>query len=178
VGSRKGQKEASLYRGVGKNLIRWFAKILLPIHIYDINSGMKMYDTELAKKYIELCPNHMAYSDIIAMVFISQRHLVLEKEITINSRLAGESTINTMTALDTVREILNIVVLFNPMRIFLPISLVSIFLAFAWGIPIVLKGRGVSTGAMLGFTTGIIFFFLGLLAEQMSQIRKSGLEKD
>ena len=177
VGSRKGQREASFYRGIGKNMIRWFAKMLLPIHIYDINSGMKIYNTDVAIKYLGLCPDHMAYSDIIAMVFISQKHLVLEKEISINPRLAGVSTINTMTALDTVREILNIVVLFNPMRVFLPISLTSIVLALAWGIPIILRGRGVSTGAMLGFTTGIIFFFLGLLAEQMSQIRKNSINK-
>lgn len=175
VGNRQAQKDANLYRGIGKSLIRGFAKILLPINIYDINSGMKLYNTELAKKYIKLCPDHMAYSDIIAMVFISQRHLVLEKDIRIKPRLSGESTINTMTALETVKEILNIVVLFNPMRIFLPIAFVSILVALAWGVPIVLKGRGVSTGALLGITTGIIFFFLGLLAEQLALIRKSQL---
>ena len=175
VGNRQAQKDANLYRGLGKRLIRGFAKILLPINIYDINSGMKLYNTELAKKYIKLCPDHMAYSDIIAMVFISQRHLVLEKDIRIKPRLSGESTINTMTALETVKEILNIVVLFNPMRVFLPIAFSSIFVALLWGVPIVLKGRGVSTGALLGITTGIIFFLLGLLAEQLALIRKSQL---
>lgn len=175
VGNRQAQKDANLYRGLGKSLIRGFAKILLPINIYDINSGMKLYNTELAKKYIKLCPDHMAYSDIIAMVFISQRHLVLEKDIRIKPRLSGESTINTMTALETVKEILNIVVLFNPMRIFLPIAFTSILVALVWGVPIVLRGRGVSTGALLGITTGIIFFFLGLLAEQLALIRKSQL---
>lgn len=177
VGSRMAHKDASLYRGVGKSLIRWFAKLLLPIHIDDINSGMKIYNTEMAKRYIRLCPDHMAYSDIIAMVFISKRHLVLEEPINIKPRTAGESTISTLTAVETVKEILNIVILFNPMRVFFPLAMVSILAALAWGIPIALRGRGVSTGAMLGFTTGLLFFFLGLLAEQLSQIRKDSVDE-
>ena len=177
VGSRMEHKDASLYRGVGKWLIRWFAKLLLPIHIDDINSGMKIYNTEMAKRYIRLCPDHMAFSDIIAMVFISKRHLVLEQPINIKPRTAGTSTISTLTAIETVKEILNIVILFNPMRVFFPIAAISIIVAFAWGIPIALRGRGVSTGAMLGFTTGVLFFFLGLLAEQLSQIRKDSVDE-
>ena len=175
VGSRMAHKNASFYRGVGKWLIRSFAKLLLPIHIDDINSGMKIYSTELAQRYIRLCPDHMAYSDIIAMVFISKRHLVLEQPINIKPRKAGVSTISTLTAIETAKEILNIVVLFNPMRVFFPIAFLSIVAALAWGIPIALNGRGVSTGAMLGFTTGVLFFFLGLLAEQLSQIRKDSV---
>ncbi len=177
VGSRMAHKDASFYRGVGKKLIRTFAKMLLPIHIQDINSGMKIYRTELAKRYIRLCPDHMAFSDIIAMVFISKRHLVLEQPINIKPRTAGVSTISTLTAIETVKEILNIVILFNPMRVFFPIAFVSIAVALAWGIPIALRGRGVSTGAMLGFTTGVLFFFLGLLAEQLSQIRKDSVDE-
>lgn len=177
VGSRLAHKDASLYRGIGKSLIRWFAKLLLPVHINDINSGMKIYNTAMAKRYIRLCPNHMAYSDIIAMVFISKRHLVLEQPINIKPRTAGVSTISTLTAIETVKEILNIVILFNPMRVFFPIAFMSIALALAWGIPIALRGRGVSTGAMLGFTTGLLFFFLGLLAEQLSQIRKDSVDE-
>lgn len=177
VGSRMAHKDASIYRGIGKSLIRWFAKLLLPIHIDDINSGMKIYNTEMAKRYIRLCPDHMAYSDIIAMVFISKRHLVLEQPINIKPRTAGVSTISTLTAIETVKEILNIVILFNPQRVFFPIAILSILAALVWGVPIALRGRGVSTGAMLGFTTGLLFFFLGLIAEQLSQIRKDSVDE-
>jgi glycosyltransferase involved in cell wall biosynthesis len=172
VGSREGQRDASLYRGLGKRLIRWFAKLMMPIHIKDINSGMKVYDARLAKSYLPLCPDHMAYSDIIAMVFISQRHKVLELPITIHERSKGKSTIGTMTAIDTVREILNIVILFNPMRVFMPISLFLLAFGVVWGLPILLRGNGVSVGAMLLLVSALLFFFLGLLAEQLSTIRK------
>ena len=174
VGNRRGQTASGWYRSLGKNLIRFVANILLELQIYDINSGLKVYDANLARRYLDLCPDSMAYSDVITLVFISRRHRVCERPIRVRDRISGKSTITTRTALETLMEILNIVVLFNPMRVFLPISLVSIVLGFVWGIPIVLRGNGVSVGAMLAIVTGLVFFFLGLLAEQISLIRRDG----
>lgn len=176
VGDRTAHPDSSFYRGLGKKMIRWFARLLLPVNIRDINSGIKIYRRELATRYIRLCPDNMAFSDIITLVFISRRCRVLERPVNIRPRISGKSTINTLTAIETAREILNIVVLFNPMRVFLPISILAIALAFAWGIPIILDGRGVSVGALLSFVTGILFFGLGLIAEQLSKIRKSALD--
>ena len=170
---RRDSSQSGWYRQLGKSLIRFFARRLMPLKIQDLNSGMKIFDTTLAKRYIVLCPDQMAFSEIIGLVFISQRHLVLEYPIQIRNRVAGESTISTMTAYEAVKEILNMVVLFNPTRIFWPIALVLFIAGVAWGIPIVLRGSGVSVGAMLSILGGLIFFFLGLVAEQVSLIRRS-----
>jgi glycosyltransferase involved in cell wall biosynthesis len=172
VGSREGLKSASRYRDVGKRLIRFVANLLLDVQIHDLNSGMKVYDTKLAQKYLKLCPDSMAFSEVIALIFISQRHLIEERPIRIRERIAGVSTINTRTAFETMTEIINLVILFNPMRIFLPISIASLVLGLGWGIPIVIRGDGVSVGAMLAIINGILFFFLALLAEQISLIRR------
>lgn len=168
--------KSSGYRGLGKWLIRKIAKVLMPMHIEDINSGMKLYNTLLGKKYLGICPETMAYSDIILLAFIYKRHLVVEMPITINPRIEGKSTINTMTAIDTVKEIVNIVVLFNPMRVFLPVGTLFIIASIIWDIPIFLRGRGISVGALLGIMTGVIFYFFGLLAQQISAFRKESLE--
>ncbi len=173
IGSRKGQQEASAVRGLGKSIIRKVAKILMPINIYDINSGMKIYNTTLAQKYLKLCPDSMAYSDIIALVFISQRHLVLETPIRIKQRHAGESTIGARTAFETVMEILNVVILFNPMRVFLPFAGLLMIGGALWEGQFLFTGRGVSIGASLLIISGILFFALGLITEQLSQIRKN-----
>lgn len=172
VGSRKGQKEASAFRGLGKSIIRSVAKVLMPISIYDINSGMKIYNTEMARRYIKLCPDSMAYSDIIALVFISQRHLVLETDIRIKPRTAGESTIGARTAFETVMEILNVVILFNPMRVFLPLSTLFFTAGVLWDLQFFLRGKGLSIGASMLIVAGFIFFSIGLITEQLSQIRK------
>lgn len=173
VGSRIEQRDASRYRSIGKALIRWFAKLLLPIHMHDLNAGMKIYETHLAQSCLVLCPDHMAFSEIITTVFISRRHLVLEVPITIRPRVAGASTISTITAMETVKELLNIVILLNPMRIFLPIALFWLIFGSVWGIPILIRGLGVSVGAMLLIVSGLLCFFPGLIAEQLSTIRQS-----
>lgn len=173
VGSRKGNKDATIARGIGKSIIRFIANLLLKIPIYDINSGMKIYRAELAKQYLYLTPNSMPFSDVITLIFISNRNLVLEEPISIKARLKGESTIGIQTAFETVKEIINIIFLFNPLKIFLPISILIFLLSIAWGIPIVLKGQGVSVGAVLGILSSLIFFFLGLIAEQLTLIRKN-----
>ena len=115
----------------------------------------------------------MAYSDIITLIFINRRHFVEEVDIKIGQRLTGKSTVKTKTAIETMMEILNILVLFNPMRVFIPLSAVGIILGIIWGMPIVLRGGGVSVGAMLSIVAGLVFFALGLIAEQLSMLRKS-----
>jgi glycosyltransferase involved in cell wall biosynthesis len=173
VGSRKGTKSESVSRGIGKTIIRFIAQMLMTVPIYDINSGMKIYHTALARKYIHLAPDTMAFSDIITLIFINNRHLVLEEPITISSRLKGKSTIGMQTAFQTVMEIVNILVLFNPMKIFLPISVLTFIITLIWGVPLVLAGRGISIGTLLGIVSTLIFFFLGLITEQLAQIRRN-----
>jgi glycosyltransferase involved in cell wall biosynthesis len=172
VGSRKGQKSSSLMRGIGKNMIRIVAKMLMTVPIHDLNSGMKIYRTCLAKKCLSLTPDSMAYSDTIALVFISNKHLVLEELIRIKERRNGRSAIGIQTAFQTIMEIINILILFNPLKVFLPLSLICIVLAAIWGIPLLLEGRGLSIGSLLGIISGLIFFLLGLITEQLSLIRR------
>jgi glycosyltransferase involved in cell wall biosynthesis len=177
IGNRGRKQKNSWYRSLGKSIIRNFTSLLMRLPIYDLNSGFKLYRTDLAKKYLRLCPDSMAFSDIITLIFINYRRLVLEQPIHINPRRVGKSTINTSTAFETIIEILNLTMLFNPLRIFLPLSVFCILVGVVWGGPFILLGRGVSVGSMLAIVVGILFFFLGLLASQLSAIRM-GLNDD
>jgi glycosyltransferase involved in cell wall biosynthesis len=178
IGSRSKNGQSGLYRNIGKWFIRRFAALLMPIHIADLNSGFKLYRTELARRFVSICPDSMAFSDVITLIFIKKRHLVLERPITIKQRAGGKSTINTFTALQTIMEIINIAMLFNPLRIFLPLSILCIGFGLGWGIPIMLRARGVSVGAMLAIVTGLLCFFFGLIAEQLSAMRMGLLDMD
>ena len=175
VGRRDERGASGAYRTFGKFLIRSFTKILMPVPITDLNSGFKFYRTELAKRYMTVCPDSMAFSDVITLVFLSERNLVLEYPIQVLPRQAGQSIINTFTAFETVIQVLNIALMFNPLKLFLPISALCILAGFGWGIPIVLLGRGVSVGAMLAIVSGLLFFVLGLIASQLSAIRMERL---
>ena len=167
---------SGLYRAMGKKLIRFTAgKLVDDLPISDLNSGMKLYDTRLAQRYLRLCPDGMAFSEVLPLIFIQQKHLVTETLITVAPRRSGKSTISTRTALDTLFQIINIVMVFNPMRIFLPIGGIMILLGILWAIPFLIRGSGLSSVSMMAMTAGLLLIMMGLLAEQLAQIRKKDL---
>jgi len=175
IGSRRGSRSANVLRGLGKRIIRFTVKRLMPLPVYDLNSGMKIYRSDLGKKYAKICPDSMAYSDVICLTFINKYHKVIEEPIEIREREAGKSTITIKTAFRTIYEVFNIIILFNPIRIFMPIALVSILAGIVWDIHIFMRGNGVSVGSMLAIIFGVITLFFGAIAEQLSQIRKRDL---
>lgn len=171
VGSRSPGPSEKIFRTLGKWIIRKLAGFLLTLPIKDLNSGFKLFRTALVKKYMVLCPDSMAFSDTITLVFISRHHRVVEKEIVAHERLAGKSTINAMTAFDTLVNILNIAMMFNPLRFFIPIAIIFISIGLLWGVPIAIMGRGVSVGSFLSIAIGMVFFAIGLIAHQLSTLR-------
>ncbi len=113
VGNR-GNASSGWYRDTGKWIIRIVANIIVPLNKIDLNSGYKLYRSDLAKKYLKICPDGMALSDIMTMTFLYQKNLVLGYPIAVKRRIAGKSTISFRTALETLVEIINIMMLFNP----------------------------------------------------------------
>jgi glycosyltransferase involved in cell wall biosynthesis len=174
VGKRTGDT-SGWFRSLGKWLIRIFANFLVPLGDIDLNSGFKMLRSDLAKKYCAICPDGMAFSDVITISFLFEKKLVVGQPIQTRKRVAGKSTIGIGTAFDTTIEILNMIMLFNPLKIFLPASALFILFGLLWGLPIIFMGRGVSVGSMLAIVLGMLLFLLGLLAHQLSEIRLSAL---
>jgi len=172
IGSREGQASGSFFRAVGKTLIRSFTKLIMHLPIYDLNSGMKIYRRSLAKKYLNFCSDGMPFSDSIALMFINEKHYVLEVPITIKERLAGESTINIKTAFDTVLQIIYIYIFYYPLKIFVTSGILVLVVSLLWGIPIMLQGRGVSVGTLTGILISFTMFLLGLIAQQIVMVRK------
>lgn len=159
----------SLYRKLGKFLIRQLAKSLLPnLTVTDLNSGMKLFRTREVQRYLSVCPDGMAFSDIVTLIFFKRRHKVLEHKIVVNERMHGSSTISTSTAFDTAWKILVIVMMFNPMRLFLPVSLAALVSGLAWALQFLVTDQGFPTASAILVISGVIFLALGLIAEQLS----------
>jgi len=172
IGSRTVLKENGIYKRIGKSIIRRLSKILIQNKIKDLNTGMKIMRTDLAKKYITICPDTFAFCDVSTLIFVSEKNIVIEEPIETLQRLKGESKISVNSAFETVMEIINISVLFNPMKIFLPIALFLTIPGFFWSLRIVLMDRGVSVGGSMLIVLGIMCFLIGLVAEQLSFIKK------
>ena len=171
VGARTNNASGG-YRSFGKRLIRAFAETLLELPVKDLNSGMKCYRMSEAYSYLELCPDTMAFSDVILLLMVNDRKLVSETAIEVAPRISGKSTIGTRTALVTVAEILNLAILLRPLTVFFRIGLFFVLSGLAWGGYVYFKSRLITSAAVMLLTLGMLSFMLGLLGEQLSQIRR------
>ena len=172
IGSRINNENTEKTKRLGKFIIRNLSKILIQNKITDLNAGMKIMRSNLAKKYIRICPDTFSFSDVITLIFISEKNEVIEEPVKVLPRVNGKSKITLNSAFDTVMEIVNITVLFNPLRVFLPLSLLFLVLGVIWSFKIVLDGKGVSVGGSLLIVLGILSLLMGLIAEQLSFIKK------
>jgi len=173
IGCRLNEKLS--IKKIGKKIIKLFTKLIFKHSIYDLNSGMKIYKTELVKNYLKYCPDNMPFSDIITLIFLYKKHSISEAKIEIKKRKSGKSKISVNTAFETIFEIINIATFFYPLRIFIPLSFKILFLSLIWSSQFIIKGEGLSTGSLLGILVALLIFLLGLISEQISQIRKKDL---
>ncbi|MBE6403923.1 MAG: glycosyltransferase family 2 protein [Lentisphaeria bacterium] len=171
VGSRQNN-ESGGYRTLGKWVIRTFAASLLELPVKDLNSGMKCYRMSESLDYLDLCPDTMAYSDCILLLMVNDRKLVTETPIEIAPRTAGKSTIGTRTAIITLAEILNLAVLLRPLTTFFRLSLCFFIMGVIWGVFTYLRSWTVTSTSVMLIVMSVLSFMLGLLCEQLSQIRR------
>ena len=64
----------------------------------------------------------MVFSDVIVLIFVKQCHRIVEEDIEVHQRVKGRSTVTTRVAFDTLWRIAVILMMFNPIRVFLPIA--------------------------------------------------------
>jgi glycosyltransferase involved in cell wall biosynthesis len=175
VGQRPGLRQSPFWRMPGKWLLWMLANYLTRHTIPDLNSGLRLIRREISLKYLHICPAGFSFSTTITMALISRGYKVRYVPIAINRRL-GKSTVTFKTGLDTIILILRLATLFDPLRLFIPVSVFVGTMGVLWGIPYALLGRGVSVGAMLAIMTAMLFFGLGLLCDQISQLRLERFE--
>ncbi len=175
IGARVVNDTSGAYRRAGKGLIRLIARVLFPVRIQDLNSGFKLYRTQIVQRLLPWCPGSMAFSDVMTLMHLNLDLHVIEIPVETRPRLGGRSTISTMTGVETVLEIINVLMWFKPLRIFLPVAALLLLLGFGWGLPFLLAGHGLSVFALLLVLTGLLTAMLGLLAEQLAALRRVDL---
>lgn len=175
VGQRSKLIHSPLWRMPGKWLLGMMANYIAQQTIPDLNSGFRLVRREVALKYLHLCPPGFSISTTLTITLHSRGYDVSYFPIRVNKRV-GSSTVSISTGFETIILILRIATMFQPLRIFIPLSFIIGAFGVIWGLPIAFAGRGVSVGAMLALVTAILLFVLGLLSDQISQLRLERFE--
>jgi glycosyltransferase involved in cell wall biosynthesis len=175
VGARTQLLHSPFWRMPGKWLLGWMAQYLTRQQIPDLNSGLRVFRRPVSLKYLHLCPPGFSLSTTMTLAMLCRGWRVEYVPIEVVRR-EGKSTVSVTTGLETIVLILRLVSLFDPLRVFVPASMIIAGIGIVWEIPIALAGRGISVGSMLAIVTGVLLFGLGLLCDQISQLRLERFE--
>ena len=176
VGARSGIVHSRAWRMPGKWFLRLMASYLTRQQIPDLNSGLRVYRRDVLLKYLHLCPRGFSFTTTITLAMMSRGWRVAYVPFTVNHRHGSPSRVTVTTGLETIVLVLRLVALFHPLRVFVPAASAIAAAGIVWGVPIALAGRGISVGAMLAIVTAVVLFALGLLCDQISQLRLERFE--
>jgi glycosyltransferase involved in cell wall biosynthesis len=174
-GRRTQLLHSTLWRMPGKWLLMWMANYLTKQKIPDLNSGLRLFRTDVIKKYLHICPMGFSFSTTSMMALLSRGYNVGFVPVEVLKR-TGRSTVKLSTGFETIILILRITALFNPLRMFVPLSALSLTFGTLWGSYYVIHLKGLSTGALLAMFTGVLMFSLGIICDQISQLRLERFE--
>jgi glycosyltransferase involved in cell wall biosynthesis len=170
IGARKGLGNSPLWRFPGKVMLSLLANYITRKKIPDLNSGMRIFRRNLALKYLHVFPSGFSLSTTSTITFLNRGYRVAWIPIETAKR-TGTSTVSLKTGFDTIILILRLAALFDPLRIFLRVSLLNGILGLSWGLYYVLQGRGVTGYTVLVLLASVMFLGMGLICDQISQLR-------
>ena len=172
VGARSNGDQASLGRTFGNMIYNWFASYVAKFPVADLTSGFRAVKADIARNLLYLLPNTYSYPSTLTLGVLRTGRSVKYIPIKVRKRKIGRSKISLFK--DGVRFlmiIIKICTLYSPLRVFLPVSFglfviglfYYLFTYFYWG--------RFSNMSVLLFTTSIIIFMMGLVSEQICQMR-------
>lgn len=172
VGARSNRGHSSWFRAVGNSVYNRLGSYVSRFPVKDLTSGFRAVRAEIARNFLYLLPNTYSYPTTLTLGVLRSGRSVEYIPIEPRQRQAGKSNIGIMR--DGIRFFLiiaKICTLFSPFRVFLPVSLLFFILGagyyaytfFAWH-------RFTNMSALL-LSTSILIFMMGLISEQICQMR-------
>jgi len=165
VGARLGKSvHIPLIRRPPKWFLNRLASYLAGQRLPDINSGLRLMRKSLVERYEYLLPDGFSFTTTITLAAACNGHPFEYVPINYHARL-GESKIRARHAYDFTLLILRIIVVFNPLKVFIPVGALLAALGLAkFGYDV--TKDNLSESAVLGLIGALIVWAVGLLADQ------------
>ena len=179
VGARPKGEQTSWFRGFGNRIFNWLSSYVAKFRIDDLTSGFRAIKSDIALKFLYLLPNTYSYPTSLTLGVLRDGRPVKYIPINIHSRKKGKSKIRVFR--DGVRFfmiITKICTLYSPLRIFLPVSFLMFLIGLSYYIYTFIMWRRFTNMSALLFTTSILIFMMGLISEQISQMRFERDDRD
>ena len=169
-------------RGAGMNNVpwvrrpaKWILKILASVlarrRINDVNSGLRVFRRTSLERFVHLLPDGYSFTTTITLCMLASNLTVVYHPIHYGQRI-GHSKIKARHFFKFIFLVLRLTLLFQPLRILLPLGAVSL----AAGVIDAIQQRRLTTGAVAGILIAIAIGSIGLLAAVTARRRLQRLE--
>lgn len=174
IGARRNGHRGALLRNLGNRAYNLLASWLTQSKVEDLTSGFRAMRRAAVNHFLPLFPDGFSAPTTTTMAFLKAGYNVAFVPITVRRRAAGKSKINLwQDGRRFLTIILRMILLYDPLRVFLPVGAVMGALGMAaWGAGIWKAARLViPNSAVFLFSAGLMTWILGFISDQISSTR-------
>jgi hypothetical protein len=123
--------------------------------------------------FFNILPNSFSFSTTSTLAFLKEAYNVVYIDIETKPREGRKSTVKfARDGSRTLLLITRVIMLFNPLKIFFPASILTFITGILLGIYGVIIFQRIPNSAVILMVFGMLLFFFGVLADQISSIRR------
>lgn len=171
VGARTNGFTQNKHRTLANHSYNLLASYMTHFIIKDLTSGFRAIKSNVLRRFTYLIPNTFSYPTTLTLSLLRAGYS-LKYEPIVTMERTGKSKINLLS--DGVRFVLiifKIATFFAPLKIFLPFSWLFFGLGLANYAHTYFTTHRLTNMSVLCFIAGFLFFLLGLISEQIAQLR-------
>lgn len=173
IGTRDKASFQVKTRQVGKRVIRWVGEYLVEQKLPDYNSGFRGFDKHVIREMLHIMPNGFSFSTTSTLAFLKEGYSIGTIPIRVEERVGRKSNVKFFKdGAKTMMLILRIIMLFNPLKIFLPASIIFTAAGLLFGVYGYFIAERFSNSAIVLTILGMFLFFIGLVADQISILNR------
>jgi len=108
------------------------------------------------------------------MALMADGHPIAYHPVQVRPREGGRSRVSAVTGLEALLLVFRLVMLFNPLKVFLPLSVLSFGLGVAVSVLDTLRSSkpDISDSAVLFLVVAVLIFLFGLVADSIARMRR------
>ncbi len=167
----RGGGASPLWRTPGKAVLGVVAELLVGRKIPDLNCGLRAVDRRLAQRMLPILPNGFSFETTLTVAMLKAGYATTWVPIQVAPRI-GRSTVRVSDGFNTLLLMVRLISLFSPLRVFLPISGLTLAIGIWYMVESYLLFQEASVKALIAMLASALFFLFGLLADQIAALRR------
>jgi glycosyltransferase involved in cell wall biosynthesis len=178
VGARDFNSSGTTHRNFANQMYSRLASYVADFKIQDLTSGMRAFKKKPIMEIIHLFPNRFSCPTTMTLGMIKLGYPVKYEPIEVLAR-EGKSKIKLVQdGINFLLIIMKITTLFSPLKIFIPVALLVGLIGLLTYLYVLIVAHRFSQWSVVLLTNAVTIFMIGLVAEEISQLKFKGTHRD